>query len=193
MESTPTSTSPTGPVASTGAGAGVGAGASPPAKTVTLADLGALSEHAARRVEDAKLEVRSDLKLHQWNKCVIFQAGEVRGRRDFSFGRAHGGFVCLTNTRYGWAKKPEAVEPPGPGLMKRLPLIDATEMTTEEFSKRYGKPNLPVLLGGLVDTWKAPTRWSLTVGRCESCAGRSRVANVLVWVNQVMTLCVLAH
>ena len=63
----------------------------------------------------------------------------------------------------GWAKRPEATEPTPEQYLKRCPLVDASDMTPEEFARRFGEPNVPVLLAGLMDDWPASRKWTVQV------------------------------
>lgn len=70
---------------------------------------------------------------------------------------------AVTARRNGWAKKPEATEPTPLQYLKRCPLVDASDMTPEEFARRFGEPNVPVLLAGLTDDWPATRKWTVQV------------------------------
>lgn len=70
---------------------------------------------------------------------------------------------AVTARRNGWAKKPEATEPTPLQYLKRCPLVDASDMTPEEFARRFGEPNVPVLLAGLMDDWPATRKWTVQV------------------------------
>mmetsp|Transcript_372 Transcript_372/g.545 ORF Transcript_372/g.545 Transcript_372/m.545 type:complete len:473 (-) Transcript_372:209-1627(-) len=121
-------------------------------------------EKVKEKVDSAKLKHRSSLKLWDWQKYKLYntyddlQRGHVARIKDIN--RRH-----MENLRIG-------KNPPPNQVVTGIDRVHWTDLSIEDFIEKYQKPEIPVIITGLTDTWKAQKNWTieeLFTGKYRNC------------------------
>jgi len=110
-------------------------------------------EKVKKKMDDAKLGHRSSLKLADWRRYDFYssyddlQRGHVQRIKDLNKRHMH--------------YRNQGKQPPPNEVVTGIDRVHWKDLSMEDFVEKYQKPEIPVIITGLTDTWKAQDNWKL--------------------------------